>query len=166
MDNVPEVPKCFGMFPPKYATYLISLCGLGSGGVGLAGVVLYGLVEDSIVAHFMSNNKTDDTVKKAVLLTVGLSSLFIFISCFLLFIGVAFKMPGCLTSGAWTIFIMCCLVILGAVGAPMSCFFVPFTCVIKKLSSALLVMGYIGITFFLWIWMYFMVVVFNYLNEL
>lgn len=166
METVPEIPRCFGMFHPKYATYLISLFGLSSGGVGLAGIVLYGLVEDSVVAHVVKNDKTDDVIKKAVLLSIGLTSLLLFIASLLLFLGSAVKSTGYLFIGCFLLLIMCSLLIIAAIAAPVSCFFLPKSCVIKKLSSVLLVMAYLLLTVFLWVWIYFMTVAFNHLNEL
>lgn len=166
MDTVPEIPKCFGMFPPKYATYLISLFGLSSGGVGLAGIVLYGLVEDSVIAHVVKNDKTDDVIKKTVLLSIGLTSLLLFIASFLLFLGSALKNSGYLLIGSYLLLVMSSLLVIVAIATPMSCFFLPKSCLIKKISSTLLVMAYLLLTVFLWIWIYFMTVAFNYLNEM
>ncbi|XP_047040469.1 uncharacterized protein LOC124644874 [Helicoverpa zea] len=166
MDTVPVVPKCFGMFPPKYGTYLISLCGLGMGGCGLSGVVLYGLVEDSVVAHFLDRQPVDSGMKKAVLLIIGMTSLLLFCASFLLFVGLAFKSTGSLLLGVWILFAMCMLLITASIVLPISCFFIPDSCVIKKFSAVVLTLAYITITIFLWFWLYFVVVVFNHINAI
>ncbi|KAL4705704.1 hypothetical protein ACJJTC_018777 [Scirpophaga incertulas] len=75
--DMPLVTKCFGVFPPKYATYLISIFGMSSGGVGLAGLVLYSIAENSIMRHFGAPTKVDEDIKKLVLMCVGLISLLI-----------------------------------------------------------------------------------------
>lgn len=166
MESVPEVSKCFGMFPPKVAVYFISLFGLGSGGVGLAGIVLYGLVEDSEIARFFTDYPADENVKKLVLITLGLSSLMLFISSFFLFMGSLLRQDKALVLGAWFLCFLCSLLIIGAISLPLMCFFYQKTCVLKKLSSFLLTFGYMFITVFLWIWLYFLAVIFNHLNNL
>ena len=164
MDTIPEVPRCFGMFPPTVGAYFISLFGLASGGAGIAGIVLYGIAEDSFVAHFISKNPPDDEVKKVVLLTLGLTCLLLFIGSALLFIGMAFKQDRALLLAAWIIFAMCMILIIVSIGIPLSCFFLEELCVLKKMSTSMYTLFYIAITVFLWFWLYFMAVIFNYAN--
>ncbi|CAD0194147.1 unnamed protein product [Chrysodeixis includens] len=166
MDTVPEIPRCFGMFPPKYATYLISIFGLSSGGVGLAGIILFGLVDNSAVAQAVKNNKTDETIKKVVLLSIGLTSLVLFVANALLFLGVACRSRGSDMAGAYLLLLMCSALVCAAIGTPMSCFFLPQSCLIKKISCTLLFMAYLLLTVFLCVWIYFMVVAFNHLKDL
>ncbi|XP_045510126.1 uncharacterized protein LOC123705415 [Colias croceus] len=168
MDNMPEVTRCFGMFPPKYATYLISIFGLGMGGTGIAGIVLYGLVEKAVTAFFFKSDTApvDDTVKKCVLLTIGLTSLLLTIASFLMFLGATSGSPGPLAVSIWIIFAMDLILIGLSIAAPMSCFFMESTCVVKKLSTTVLVLCFLVITVFLEVWLYFMVVANAYLNEI
>lgn len=164
--EIPEVYKCFGMFPLRYGCLLISFLGLGCGGVGLAGLILYGVIEDSIVAHFVQSTKVDESLKKAVLVTIGLTSLLLVVGNLLLFLGVSFSARGCVQGFGWITFAICLMLMLAAGGAPVSCFFLDKTCLIKKISSSAMVLAYLAVTVFLQIWLYFMVVAFNFKEEL
>ncbi|CAH2103124.1 unnamed protein product [Euphydryas editha] len=165
--DVPEVVKCFGTFPPKYATYLIALFGLASGGIGLAGIVLYGLIENALLVYILGRDvQMDDTLKKAVLMTIGFTSLLLTVASILLFLGATAGSRGALASGVWILLAMCLILIFSAIAAPVSCFFVKNACIIKKVSTAVMVLASIGVTIFLELWLYFLVVAQNYLNQL
>lgn len=165
--DVPEVVKCFGTFPPKYATYLIAVFGLASGGIGLAGIVLYGLIENALLVYILGRDvQMDDTLKKAVLMTIGFTSLLLTVASVLLFLGATAGSRGALASGVWILLAMCLILIFAAIAAPVSCFFIKNACIIKKVSTAAIVLASIAITVFLEFWLYFMVVAQNYLNQL
>ncbi|XP_032527974.1 uncharacterized protein LOC116778167 [Danaus plexippus] len=168
MMELPEVTKCFGIFPPKHATYMISLFGLASGGAGIAGIVLYGLIEKAITAFFLGNSKQkmDDAVKKVVLLTLGLTSLLMLVGNILLFLGATSSSRGALSSGVIVLLVMCLIIIFEAIGLPLFCFFHEPFCVIKKLSTLLVVLSSLIITIFLELWLYFIAVANSYLVEL
>ncbi|XP_022125120.1 uncharacterized protein LOC111000087 [Pieris rapae] len=168
MENMPEVTRCFGMFPAKHATYLISLVGLGMGGLGLTGIVLYGLIEKAVTAFLFQHSKgpVDDTVKKCVLLTIGLTSLLLTIGCALMFLGVTSSNPGPLAVSVWIIFAMNVIVITLCISAPLSCFFMDTLCVVKKLSFPSIVFLFTLLTIFLEMWVYFMLVTNTYLMEI
>ncbi|XP_050360614.1 uncharacterized protein LOC126780308 [Nymphalis io] len=165
--NMPEVTRCFGTFPPKYATYLIALFGLGSGGVGLAGIILYGIIENALLVYILGRRpRVDETLKKAVLLTIGLSSLLLTVGNALLFVGATSQSRGALSVGVWTLLAMCLLLIFGAISAPVSCFFIKNACIIKKISTVTMVLTSIVLTIFIEVWLYFLVVAHNYLIQL
>ncbi|KAG6465286.1 uncharacterized protein LOC115453717 [Manduca sexta] len=166
MMEMPEVVHCFGMFPPKYGCFLISLFGMGFGGIGLAGIVLYGLVEDSIISHFVNTSKLDDGLKKATLLTIGLSSLMLLIGNGLLFLGVTFRARQAVETFVWVIFVLISILTIAAIAAPMSCFFISEACLIKKISSALMTVLYLFLLIYLECWVYFMVVGYNFAQSL
>lgn len=165
METIPEVPKCFGVFPPNIAAYFISIFGLGSGGTGLAGIVIYGLAEDSFISHFLNANPVNEGVKKLVIAVLGFTSILLFIGSGLLFIGIAFKQDRALLLSGWIIFIMCMKLVIVAIAIPGLCFFVEDLCVVKKMSSGFYTLIYIFLTVFLWLWLYFMAVIFNFLNR-
>ncbi|XP_034839584.1 uncharacterized protein [Maniola hyperantus] len=163
----PEVTRCFGTFPPKYATYLISLFGLGCGGVGLAGIVLFGLIENALIVYITGRNlPMDDVVRKVVLASIGLTSLMLTVANALLFLGATSGSTGALSAGIWVIFAMCLLLIAVAMAGPLSCIFLQNLCIVKKFSTVIMVLGTLVLTVFLEIWLYFMVVAGNYLNQL
>ncbi|XP_072931479.1 uncharacterized protein [Epargyreus clarus] len=164
--NMPEITKCFGTFPPKYATYLISIFGMGSGGVGLAGIILYGLIENSILGEYINSGNIDESVRKAFLLTIGLTSLLLTIGNVILFLGVTSTSRGTIGTGVMVIFVMCMCIIMAVIGAPLSCFFVSEACIISKMSLVTIVLGILVITVFLEIWLYFMIVAHNYANQI
>lgn len=164
---MPDVVRCFGTFPPKYATYLISLFGLASGGIGLAGIVLYGLIENALLVYITGRNvDVDDTVKKAVLLSIGLMSLMLTVANALLFLGATSGSPGSIATGMWVLLAMCMILICAAIAAPVSCFFLKSACIIKKVSTSVMVLGSLVVTVFLEIWLYFVVVVNTYALQL
>lgn len=164
--EMPEVPKCFGVFPPRYACYLIALFGLGSGGIGLAGIILYGLLETSILGHFIESKTRDESVKKVILLTIGLSSLLLCAANTLLFLGTISKSRGAVLSAMWVTLAMCMLLITGTIAAPMSCFFMETMCLIKKVSFVVMVLGFMSVTLFLQLWLYFTVVMYSFSLDL
>lgn len=165
--EVPEVIRCFGTFPPKYATYLISLIGLGCGGVGISGIILYGLIENALIVYITGRTvPMDDAVKKVVLLTIGLTSLMLTTANGLLFVGATSGSRGALSAGVWVLFAMCLILLSIAMFGPLSCFFWKSLCIVKKFSMPVLVLGVIVLTFFIDVWLYFMVVAANYLNQL
>ncbi|XP_028177273.1 uncharacterized protein LOC114365045 [Ostrinia furnacalis] len=164
--DMPEVRRCFGIFPPKHGTYLISLFGLASGGVGIAGIILYGIAEETILVHFMKKDQLNEDIKKVVLLTIGLTSLMLLVANAMLFIGVSSKSAGAVSAGVITIFILCILLIIAAIAAPMSCFFIDSTCLVKKVSSIVITIFIVGLTLFLELWLYFMAVAWNHEQEL
>ncbi|KAL0852221.1 hypothetical protein ABMA28_000439 [Loxostege sticticalis] len=163
--DMPEVRKCCGMFPPKHGTYLISLYGLASGGLGIATIILFGIAENAIMSHF-SNNQLADEIKKTFLMFVGLSSLMLFVASGVIFVGVTTKSPGALSTGYLIIFIMCLILMLSAMAAPMACFFYESTCLIKRVSSITIFLFIVTLTGYLEVWLYFMTVVWNHEQEL
>lgn len=165
---MPEVVRCFGTFPPKYATYLIAIFGLASGGTGLAGIILYGLIENALLVYITGRNDItlDDAVKKAILLSIGLTSLLLTVASALLFAGATSGSPGSLAAGVWVLFGMCMILICAAIAAPVSCFFLKSACIIKKVSVSVMVLGATVVTVFLEIWLYFMVVANAYMLQL
>lgn len=168
MENIPEVTRCFGIFPAKYATYLISLVGLGMGGCGLSGIVLYGLIEKAITAFLFHNSKVavDDSVKKCILFTIGLSSLLLTIACTLMFLGATSGNSGPITVSVWIIFAMILIVLSLCISAPLSCFFMDTLCVVKKLSMGSIIFLFLIVTAFLELWIYFMLVANTYVMEI
>ncbi|XP_028035495.1 uncharacterized protein LOC114246933 [Bombyx mandarina] len=164
--EMPEVNRCFGMFPPKYGCLLISWLGLATGGTGLAGIIMYGIVQEQIIAHFMNTTKVDEGSKKMALMSIGFTSLMLFIGNGLLFLGVTFSSKSCVKYFVYVTFAMCLIMIMGCIGAPVSCFFLAKTCVMKKISSPAMVIGYLGFTIFIELWLYFMVVGYNFKESL
>ncbi|XP_026499324.1 uncharacterized protein LOC113403100 [Vanessa tameamea] len=166
--DMPEVTRCFGTFPPKHATYLIALFGLGSGGVGLAGIILYGIIENALLVYVLGRRgiNVDESLKKAVLLTIGLSSLLLTVGNALLFLGATTQSRGALSVGVYTLLAMCLILLFGAISAPVSCFFFKTACLIKKISTATMVLSSIVLTIFIEVWLYFLVVAHNYLIQL
>ncbi|XP_047543961.1 uncharacterized protein LOC125076065 [Vanessa atalanta] len=166
--DMPEVTRCFGTFPPKHATYLIAIFGLGSGGVGLAGIILYGIIENALLVYVLGRRGTnvDESLKKAVLLTIGLSSLLLTVGNALLFLGATTQSRGALSVGVYTLLAMCLILLFGAISAPVSCFFFKTACLIKKISTATMVLTSIVLTIFIEVWLYFLVVAHNYLIQL
>lgn len=164
--EMPVVDNCFGMFPPRYGCYLISLFGIGSGGIGISGIILYGLLETSILGEFMDSKTKDDSVKKAVLMTIGLSSILLCAGNTLLLLGTVSNSRGAVVSAMWVTLVMCMLLIIGVIAAPMSCFFMEFTCLVKKVSFIVMVLAFILVTIFLQLWLYFSVVMYNFALDL
>lgn len=166
--EMPEVRRCFGIFPPKYGTLLIAVFGIASGGVGIAGIILYGIAEDKITAIFSAKATTqlDEDIKKIVLLTVGLTSLILVVANVFLFIGVVGKSAGAVETGIVVLFILCCILILGAVAAPTSCFFIDATCIVKKVSTIVISLAILSVTGFLELWLYFTAVAWNFEQQL
>ncbi|XP_046977605.1 uncharacterized protein LOC124543426 [Vanessa cardui] len=166
--DMPEVTKCFGTFPPKYATYLIAVFGLGSGGVGLTGIILYGIIENALLVYILGRRgpNVDESLKKAVLLTIGLSSLLLTVGNALLFLGATTQSRGALSVGVYTLLAMCLMLLFGAMSAPISCFFYKTACLVKKISTATMVFCSLILTVFIEIWLYFLVVAHNYLLQL
>ncbi|XP_026762310.1 uncharacterized protein LOC113521070 [Galleria mellonella] len=160
--DMPEVNKLFGIFPLKYGSYLISLFGLGSGGVGIAGIILYGIAENIIMAIFCGHTSIDEGIKKTVLMSIGLTSLLMLVANALLFLGVTFTIPGCVNSAVRVMLAMCVLIMLGAIILPVSCFFLSSMCLVKKISSVVMVLVVLTVTIFLELWLYFMVVAWNF----
>ncbi|KAM3968409.1 uncharacterized protein ACR2FA_000414 [Aphomia sociella] len=164
--EMPDIKKCFGMFPPKYGSYLIALFGLGSGGVGIAGIILYGIAEHIIMSVFGNRNSIDEGIKKAVLLTIGLTSLLLLVGNSLLFLGVTFKSSGCVKSAVRILLTMCVLLMIAAMAMPISCFFLSNMCLVKKISSVVMILIVITMTSFLMIWLYFTSVAWNLEQEM
>lgn len=166
--EMPEIKRCFGVFPPKYATYLISLFGLSSGGLGIAGIVLYGIAEDLITSVFSSEatSQLNQDIKKLMLATIGLSSLLLVVANAFLIIGSMGKKRMAVHVGYLVILSLCCMLIITSIAMPVSCFFIPDVCMVKKVSTFGL-LSCIGIvTIFLEVWFYFMAVAWNYEQEL
>lgn len=128
-------------------------------------ILMYALVEDSVVAHFLRINIVDESLKKFGLLSFGINTLLLTAANILLFLGSVLKQERTLLMGAWTIFGMCVLIISLAIGAPGMCFFAEELCVIKHIRSGTLGFIYLCVTVFLWIWLYFMLVIFQHLNN-
>lgn len=163
---MPEVVKCFGLFLPKHGTYLISLYGLASGGVGIAGIILFGIAEETILSHFMKKDQLSVDIKKAVLLIIGLSSLMLLVANGLIFIGVVSKSANAISTGVYVLFTMCILLLIIAIAAPVTCFFIESTCLIKQVSTIVITIFILGVTVFLEMWFYFMSVAWNHEQEL
>ncbi|KAJ0183774.1 hypothetical protein K1T71_000197 [Dendrolimus kikuchii] len=159
--DMPEVTRCFGMFPPKYACFLISLFGLGSGGVGIAGIILFGVVEKSVLSHFVATTVTDDGLKKVALMSIGMSSLMLLASNAFLFLGVTSNKEGCVKAFIYIILVMCLIIVTVIIAGPLSCFFLSRTCLVKKISIPILVLGYFTLGIYVQVWLYFMVVAHN-----
>lgn len=165
--NVPPVQKCCGMFPPKHATYLISLIGVAIGGATLAGIILYGVVEKALINFFSGPHaqKMDEDVKKILLVTLGITSLLLTVASVLICLGSTANSRSMIGIGVWVIFVMCMILIGLILFAPLSCFFLKTICVVKKISTTTVFFAEIGIAIFLMFWLYYMVVVYNAVNE-
>ncbi|XP_059045833.1 uncharacterized protein LOC131841532 [Achroia grisella] len=159
--DMPEITRCFGMFPPKYGSYLIALFGLGSGGVGIAGIVLYGIAENIIMSIFGVRTNADEGLKKVVLMSIGLTSLLLLVANALLLLGVTFGSRGCVSAAVRVILVMCVIIMLATIAIPVSCYFLSSMCLIKKISSIVMGLVVLTITIFLELWVYFMVVAWN-----
>lgn len=157
--DVPPTEKCCGVFPNRYGSYLISIFGLSTGAVGLTGIILFGLVEKSAMAHL--DQVGDETGKKVVLLTIGLISLLLLVSNAMLFIGVSTNSHGAVTASAWVLMFMCLFLIFGLIGIPTICFFYDSYCVAKSISLTLIVLSLLFMNIFLDVWCYFIVIIFN-----
>lgn len=164
--DMPEVKYCCGVFPPKYACFLISVFGIGCGGVGLAGIIIYGLAEDSITAHLGNPQNIDPTMKKVVLTTIGLTSLLLLVSNIFLFFGFTSSAVGLVGAAKWVTFFKCMLILLKAMLLPISCLLSTNTCVIKKLTAPFIILGYLALAIYVKIWLYFMVMMYNFQIQL
>lgn len=159
MDDFPEVRRCCGVFPVKHATYLISVFGLGCGGVAIAGLVLYALIDHSTLRR--SSDGSDQAAKMSVMV-LFVTSVILVLASLLLFCGVLGKSSGTMLSLAiFLILAMCGIWIFSAITPPLACFFAPKQCPLKNSSYASIVLIGIILTFFISAWVYFAVVVGN-----
>lgn len=159
--EMPTVDYCFGMFPPKYASFLISIVGLTTGGLGLTGIILFGVFEEFIIAHFTGSSKLNGDIKMLVLGTMGMVSILLILANALLFFGVTTGSSGLVGGAKLTMLVMCLFLIFLMVTMPLICFFFDVRCLIKQISTPGVVLAYLLVGFFVWFWLYFMVVAYS-----
>ncbi|XP_013184818.2 uncharacterized protein LOC106130515 [Amyelois transitella] len=151
--DMPPVKKFLGFLPLKYGCFLISLFGFSLGALMLAGIIIYGIAEHLVMSYFPSY-VIDEDVKKVVLLPTGLSSLLLLLANALLLLGVTFKRETNVGLGARILLFMCVLLLLIAIACPVSCFFLPSLCVIKRMMIYSVICMYLILTLFVDMWLY------------
>lgn len=164
--EVPEVRRCFGMFPVRYATYMISILALVLGSLGLGAIIIYALARELIIKHFTGSLSTDALSQKITVLAIGLSSLFLFFSGIMLFVGVTFKQEAALAGGVWVLTAMCGVLLFVSMAIPILCYNDASYCILNRLPLSAIILVYTLVTLYLQVWFYFMVVAHNCLNDM
>lgn len=165
LQTVPEVKKFLGRVHTKYGSFIIAIVGMITGAIGLLMIIIFGLMEDGITGFFVQDPDSDKSVKKAFLMILGMTCLFLFCGCFTMLVGLLFKSNWSVLLGCWVILFMLVGLLIAFIALPTACLFLPDSCVVKQATTSLFVFSYLVLTCFLWAWFYFVVVVFNYLNS-
>ncbi|XP_049884963.1 uncharacterized protein LOC126379964 [Pectinophora gossypiella] len=158
--SLPMVDKLFGILPLKYGCFLVSVGGIGAGAFGLTGVILYGLVEESFLSVVDEHDTADGGLKKVVLCAFGLNSILLIVSNVPLFFGIIVKSHGMTNFSQVVMFMMVILNIVVFVALPTSCLLLS-DCLVKAISSTVLLVGVVAMYVYLSLWLYFAVCVWN-----
>lgn len=163
--EMPIIDRCFGAIPPRHGCWLISVFGLGVGGLGIACIVIFSLVEGALTSHLTKKNSTgtmDASFKKLILMTMGLTSLLLLSANTSLFFGVTCSALSLVKGAKYMMFVMCMFLIIIQIWLPSYCFYEPDGCLVKEFSAPGTVIGNSFLSAFTMLWLYFMVVTYNF----
>lgn len=162
---IAEVEYFCGCLTLKVGTIFISLLAAGSGGLGVAAFIMYGLAEQSILSSFLPK-AVSRTLIRIFMLVFGItSSLLTLAGCLILlgWIRDGYKIISC---GVFMLLCMCCVAVIAVIGVPVSCFFSTNLCLIRDISIPVLSFCFLFVTLLLQMWVYFSVVVYSYVVKI
>lgn len=163
---MPEIKSMLNLIPLRYASYIISLFGITTGALGL---ILVWCVNGplsfmkGIMLHFVPKDWTlEEHTRDEMLGIQGLLSVWLLVANLTLLYGVRSEGEIAVMVADRLLLMMCIGFIFAIIGTPAACFFKVYSCVLKGVPTSLITTIILYATIFLNVWLYFVVVVWNY----